>query len=516
MTVLGATFVFHRYGFHSLPYRVANFVESVTLLTGFVILMGLSGFEAILWAFYLIMTVAFAQSTGANWVGLTAVVLPPVTLGLVARLWPTPGQVEGPVLIGATILAAALYWYFGTIRRRQVDLLEKVLESEKELAAANEQLRVEKEMRELERRHHELEERMVVADKMASLGVLAAGVAHEINNPLTYISGNIEYLAEKEEIPAPLRQPLRDVQAGLLQIERIVRDLKTFSYSSGQGEYELLDLRTVCERVERMVKPEVRRIARFSVELPVEPVIVPCRSDQIHQILLNLIINATQALPENREENQVVLRLTDDGENALVSVEDNGMGIAEADLRRVFDPFFTTKGPGSGTGLGLSVSYRIAAQHGGQIFVRSKEGAGATFTLSLPRTRPWSGERHPILIVDDEERTLALFRNILSEFAVTTVKSVREGRAYFEQPFRAVLCDIRLADGNGVELYNEAPEALRERFLFLTALPSDAEELRGLPPGTQILQKPVPLEELRQHLRRMVAREEMHGAIPIQ
>ncbi len=353
----------------------------------------------------------------------------------------------------------------------------------------------------LEAERRSLQESLAMTDKMASLGVLSAGVAHEINNPLTYILGNLEYLQAGPRSSEQIADSLEDIEKGFRQIRDIVRDLKTFSHP-GEGEsFETVDLRSICRRVTRMVQPELKAAGTLDLDLPPGPVMVNCRPGQIHQVLLNLLINARQSLdPAKQADNVISLSLKQTGDMARIDVQDTGSGIPEEHLRRIFDPFFTTKPAGTGTGIGLAVSYRIALEHGGQILVQSTEGEGSTFVLTLPLSIRRSDSRAPILIVDDEERTLTLMKNVFQEFDVTTASTLEDALPLMEQPLRAILCDVRLPDGLGFNLYHRAPEHLRPRFLFLTALPEQAPEMNYVPPGALVLHKPIPLEELRRYL----------------
>lgn len=253
-----------------------------------------------------------------------------------------------------------------------------------------------------------------------------------------------------------------------------------------------------------MIAKEFRHTAELEIALPPAPVCVAGHPDRIQQVLLNLLINARQAMPPRPPpENRIALRVAVTDHDAIIEVADNGTGISKENLQRIFDPFYTTKGPGIGTGLGLSVSYQIAREHGGRIEVRSTLGAGTVFTLVLP-LQGKSVTRPRVLIVDDEERNLALFSRVLTRFEVVAATGIAEALPLLGGVLHAVLCDVRLTDGSGFELYRKAPASLKSKFVFLTALPPDAAELTSKPDGVRVLHKPIPLERLEHELNDVV------------
>jgi signal transduction histidine kinase len=266
------------------------------------------------------------------------------------------------------------------------------------------------------RQAHEHLERMQAQlyqqEKLASLGLLAAGVAHEINNPIGFLSSNLKHLESHldalttylkraelcaqaagggEELAA-LRQELEieyvlsdvpgllaDAREGAARVARIVRDLKMFSHSGG-GEAVDADLHQILESTLTILATELKcraEVVRQYGGLP----LVRCHLSQIQQVFLNLIVNAIQAMPER---GTITLRTGGTSQEAWVEVSDTGCGIPAKHLPRIFDPFFTTKPVGQGTGLGLAISYGIVERHGGRIEVTSQEGGGTTFRVVLP------------------------------------------------------------------------------------------------------------------------------------
>jgi two-component system NtrC family sensor kinase len=254
--------------------------------------------------------------------------------------------------------------------------------------------------------------RLLESEKLASLGQLAAGVAHEINNPVGYVSSNMatlqKYLQVYEKIldassnaPASLAdlkkrlnyeaihadlQPLMaETQEGLTRIKNIVKDLKDFSRSNADLSFVNADILQGLQSTLNIVTGEVRHRADVVLALTPLPEIA-CVPSQINQVLLNLLVNAAQAIPEG-SKGQITLRSGFDDRNVWVEVQDNGSGMSQDVQSKIFDPFYTTKPQGVGTGLGLSVSLGIIQKHAGTMTVKSQLGVGTTFRITLPITQ---------------------------------------------------------------------------------------------------------------------------------
>jgi PAS domain S-box-containing protein len=243
-----------------------------------------------------------------------------------------------------------------------------------------------------------LQSRLVLSGRMAAVGQLAAGVAHEVNNPASYVRTNMlllrEYwqsvntLLEKHRLErsddahvvfADGAELIDESIEGIERITAIVDQIRRFSHAKS-GERERAELHLLLEAVARMARPRlhanVRIERRFGSVPPVE-----CAPRELEQVLLNLLLNAADAVGEN---GTIRLATSASGGRARIDVEDDGCGIAPEALERVFDPFFTTKPVGQGTGLGLSISYEIVQRHGGEITVRSEVGRGSVFSVFLP------------------------------------------------------------------------------------------------------------------------------------
>ena len=239
----------------------------------------------------------------------------------------------------------------------------------------------------------DVELQLVQMEKMASVGVLAAGIAHEVNNPLGFLISNLESLQDYTRSLAkivPADNPknkaiLEDLSAisaesleGALRIKKIVSDLRTFSKQS-ESAVNLVDINQILESTLSIVWNEIKFKIAVVKDYQAKTKIF-ADSTQLSQVFLNLLINASQAIPE---KGTVTLSTSEDNNNVYIQVSDTGPGITPEVLPKIFDPFFTTKKTGSG--LGLSVSYNIIKSHQGQIKAESIVGKGTTFTISLPK-----------------------------------------------------------------------------------------------------------------------------------
>jgi two-component system, NtrC family, sensor kinase len=234
-------------------------------------------------------------------------------------------------------------------------------------------------------RHKAMERQLLQADKLASIGQLAAGIAHEINNPLGVILGYAQLLMRGEEPGGERHQDLKVIEKHAQTCKSIVSDLLSFSRST-QTRKELGNLHTAVEEVIQVIHHHMKTDrARILCDFDKRVPLLVLDKERIKQVLMNLLMNAKHAVGAHG-----TIRLTtsydEAARQARVSVSDDGYGIDPENLSRVFDPFFTTKATGEGTGLGLSVSYGIVKDHGGDILVTSEPGKGSTFTILLPTT----------------------------------------------------------------------------------------------------------------------------------
>ncbi|MER3431624.1 MAG: hypothetical protein C4324_11415 [Blastocatellia bacterium] len=226
-----------------------------------------------------------------------------------------------------------------------------------------------------------LNERLARAERLAAMGTLAAGVAHEVNNPLASISSLVQMILESDSLDKATRERLDLISTQIERISRVTRDLTDFARQR-PAERKPTDLNQVVETGLRLAGLDsgFRKLhLHFEPDQSIGTILAD--SDQLQQVFLNLFLNARDAMPKG---GRLDVRLYREGNFACVRIEDSGLGMDEIELRQIFDPFFTTKPPGRGTGLGLSVCYGIVSAHGGRIDVESSRSAGSVFTVRLP------------------------------------------------------------------------------------------------------------------------------------
>jgi len=234
----------------------------------------------------------------------------------------------------------------------------------------------------------EVEAKLMLNDRLASLGRLAASVGHELNNPLTYVLGNIALLERKlvdSDVPAAAAERLSSyvkvIGDGARRMRDIVRDLKTLARSDAP-ESRRVDLRFLLDVAANMAEHELRAGTKLVREYRDELVVVG-NETRLGQVFLNLLVNAAQSIPEGQGEGEVRIVTRAVGTSAVVEISDTGSGVPRALVDRIFEPFFTTKA-GVGTGLGLSISHRIVVSAGGTIVCDARPGGGTTFRVTLP------------------------------------------------------------------------------------------------------------------------------------
>ena len=341
-----------------------------------------------------------------------------------------------------------------------------------------------------------VERRLRLAEKMASVGTLAAGVAHEINNPLAYVMANLELIAEEigrlsGSSPAGILRELEnmtnDARQGAERVRKIVRGLKTFARSDDERR-EVLDVRPVLDAAIGMASNEIRHRARLVKDYQDVPN-VNADDARLGQVFIYVLVTAAQAIPEGHVESneiRIVTKTAPDG-SAVVEVRDTGAGISPTILTSIFDPFFTTKPVGVGTGLGLSVCHNIVTLLGGDISAESEPGKGSIFRVVLPaarvddlRVEAKARSVHPrverhghVLIVDDDAMVGAALRRILRGQNVTVSSTAKEALRLLTagQHFDVIFSDLMMPEMSGMEFYDQVcrvlPDQL-ERMVFMT------------------------------------------------
>jgi len=402
------------------------------------------------------------------------------------------------------------------------NLERRVEERTREVAAANAELG--RSLTELQR----TQEQLVIADRRVSLGRLAAGVAHEINNPLAYLTANVQWVASElsESAGAPgssassasrveLCRALADAADGASRVAHIVRGLKQFSRGDEDARSTITLDRAVDAAID-MARHEIRH--RASLErLPSGAPAVLANEVRLTQVILNLLINAAHAIaPGAPDRNAITVATgTESSGWAFVEIRDTGTGIAPEILGRIFDPFFTTKPQGEGSGLGLSISQGIVTSFGGAIEVESAPGRGSAFRVRLPPADLISVVPAPtpaaprlarsrVLVVDDEPMVALALRRLLAR--EHEVQVAGDGEAALElfrrgERFDHVVCDLMMPVLNGMELHaallREAPEQAA-RMVFITGGAfTDAGQAFCETLGARVVAKPIDLEQLR-------------------
>ena len=383
-----------------------------------------------------------------------------------------------------------------------------------------------------------LQDHLVQADRLAALGTLAAGVAHEVNNPLAYLLLNLEWLAR--QLPELATHPARlgelaatldEARHGAERVGAIVRELRSFSRADGETRRPV-ELRAAVTSALKIAAHEIKH--RTKVITSFEDVApVWANEARIEQVLLNLLLNAAQALPEQSAETneiRVVVRAKD-AQHAIVEISDNGVGIAPQTLRRIFDPFFTTKPVGLGTGLGLSICHTIVTSLGGRISVDSQLGEGTTFRIVLPNQSLDSSQardsssarsegeqraaRARVLVVDDEVAIANTLRDLLHvDHDVTALSSGHSALALLQAggEFDVIFCDLMMPQVSGMDLYDQlrtGRPGAEGRMIFMTggAFTARAAEFLARVPNRRI-EKPFSLSTIEKLVRESVERPE--------
>jgi len=375
--------------------------------------------------------------------------------------------------------------------------------------------------------------RLGLAERLTSLGTLAAGMSHEINNPLACVLSNAAFAIEeidgviREGTPGAAR--LTEARAALAEaleaaerVRLVVRDVNTFARADEEKQGPL-DLRKLMDNVLALAQNQIRHRASVVKDYGDVPM-VDANEARLAQAFLKLIVNAAQAIREGAAEKNTirVATRTDDAGRAVVAISDTGSGMQPEVVARIFDPFFTTKEVGQGMGLGLSVVHGIVSAIGGKIDVETLLGKGSTFTVTLPpswttaprerpSTTPPAPKRGRLLVVDDEPMVGRAIRRMLGKEhdvvlpgrGADAIEAIKGG-----ERFDVILCDLMMPDVTGMDLYEtlhrDVP-AEAERIIFLTggAFTPAARAFLDRLPG-RWLEKPFDPNKLRAALRERI------------
>jgi PAS domain S-box-containing protein len=336
------------------------------------------------------------------------------------------------------------------------------------------------------------EQQALVNAKLASVGELVAGVAHEINNPLTGIIGYAQLLMERQNVPQNVKEDLQKIYEESQRTVRIVQNLLRFARQY-KPEKNLVDINELVGRTLELEAYKMRTSnVGLSTKLAADMPLILADYNQLQQVILNIITNARQAMAETKRKGTITVTTKTVEDYVRISMADNGPGISPENMTRIFDPFFTTKPAGSGSGLGLSVCHGIIIEHGGNIYAESTPGKGTTFIIELPiatgeqavikvekpakkrSRRPRRKMTGNILIVEDEPAIRAvLIRNLSTEGY--QVQSVSDGKTALDKlaknAYDLILTDLKMPGMTGRELYETIKKKypnLVERIVFIT------------------------------------------------
>lgn len=370
-------------------------------------------------------------------------------------------------------------------------------------------------------------EQLMVADRMASIGMLAAGVAHEINNPLAAVMGHLDLLSADFEAMTrglPPGDALHDLSEDVVQARvaadrvcQITRDLKVFARAE-EERIAPVDVHAVIDSSVRLAWNEIRHRARLIKDFGVVPR-VDASESRLGQVFLNLIVNAAQAIPDGRanaNEIRIVTKVGAD-DQVVVEIRDSGAGIAPNILPEIFTPFVTTKPPGVGTGLGLAICRRILSGIGAKIDATSEQGKGSVFRVTFPpSSRPETPSTGPpialsvankagrILVIDDDAAVLNMVRRALSrehELVLVARASDALAKIVAGEHFDLILCDLMMPHMTGMELHAKVLEvapAQIGKLIFMTGgafSPRTRAFLTDLP--NTVIEKPFEIARLR-------------------
>ncbi len=423
----------------------------------------------------------------------------------------------------------------------------------------------------LRREQEQMRAFYVHSEKLAALGTLVAGVAHEVNNPLTSLLLSVEglklrvnpvhgALQQLDELlrnkPLPTRDELvevlrvgrtgapvtetrellSEIEASAQTIARVVRDLKLFSRPDDDLAPEVIDLRALMDQVLRIVGRQVRAYGSLELDYETELPLIVAPAARLAQVFTNILLNAAHAISEvSRPSHRIRISTRSDEEAVAVCISDTGPGIPAEVVNRIFDPFFTTKRPGVGTGLGLSISRSILRRIGGDLLVESIHGDGATFIALIPRpsrrdlyqayrrsssltpptSRPQPNRR--VLVVDADERVLRAFaRTLDTHYDVLLARDAEEAIDLLLSGSHAdvIVADVSLPEASGITLYGWLSKERAELCPFVIFVTAEEQSRPSLiaEAAQPVLQKPVSRNDLLAAIERILSEDAVKTA----
>lgn len=368
--------------------------------------------------------------------------------------------------------------------------------------------------RDIKRQREAVDARLERAERLASLGTLAAGVGHELNNPLSYAIENLRFVEARlaASADAQTAEALQDVRRGLQRMARIVADVSDLSQPDNDPG-GVADVDDAVRRALSMTANQVGHRARIIQRLGAPPV-ASASPGRLTQVLVNLLVNAAASIDESRSDGTIEVTTTATDTSVVIEVRDNGAGISAEHIDRLFDPFFSTRTGQGGTGLGLAIAHRIVTSCEGTIEVDSQVRRGTTFRVVLPRraqpsraptpdSAPKQFEGRRLLIIDDDALVIRALQRAMAGAEVVALSSAEAALASIgeQPPFDCILCDLMMPGMSGVDFYErleEADASLASRVLFMTGGAFTART-RGFADqmGDRVLKKPFTLAQVR-------------------
>ncbi len=382
-------------------------------------------------------------------------------------------------------------------------------------------------------KERQLQQQLIQSEKLSAIGELIAGVAHELNNPLTGVMGYSQLLQLRRDLDERAKDNLAKINNLALRCQKIVQNLLSFARKQ-KPERSLCNINEVLERTIELRSYELQ-VNNIEIVRDLDRHLPRTIADshQLQQVFLNVVTNAEQAMLEAHGKGRLAIRTRGGNGTIIVEIADDGPGIPETHLTRIFDPFFTTKEVGKGTGLGLSLSYGMIKEHGGNIYARSKLGEGSTFVIEIPVITRLGGveasvtpELVPpalqfenavrdkqILVVDDEKYILDFFVEVFRMYPMR-VDTAGDGRAAMEKmrvtDYDLIITDFRMPQMSGKELFawvKENRPPLTQRIIFVTG-DTVSPETRSFfeESGHRYLAKPFKIEEVKDVILRTLER----------
>jgi PAS domain S-box-containing protein len=343
------------------------------------------------------------------------------------------------------------------------------------------------ERKQTEERERQLQQELNLSSRLASIGQMASGIAHEINNPLTGVIGFSQLLTSKD-IPDDMAKDIEVIHSEAQRVAKIVEGLLAFARQHKPGR-NYVDINDIITQVLRLRSYEMKaNNIQVETGLAHDLPVTMADAGQLHQVFLNIVLNAEKEMINAHGRGKLIVKTEQTGDKIRISFTDDGPGISKENLDKIFDPFFSTRAARNGTGLGLSICHGIITQHNGRIYATSKPGKGATFIIELPvvadneeaekteviREEPWQRIGAKILVVDDEPAILSFLKELLTNegYQVETLERADDALEKLRnQRYDLIMLDIKLPVMSGIELYRHIEKTkptMVPKVLFIT------------------------------------------------